>query len=63
MAELSEQQKRWIDEMIRKQKLNEYGDPQDTVYAGGTPLFDMTTGQMKDRYAYILSKHKDWLPR
>jgi hypothetical protein len=24
---------------------NEFGDPADTVYAGGTPLFDERTGK------------------
>lgn len=63
MAELSDQQKKWIDDMLKKKGLNEFGDPKDTVYAGGTPLFDMTTGSSTDRYAYILKKHKDLLPR
>ncbi|MCS6777768.1 MAG: hypothetical protein RMJ43_11745 [Chloroherpetonaceae bacterium] len=63
MPELDEQQKKWIDEMIRKHGLNEYGDPVGTVYAGGNPLFDMATGKMKDRYEYILERHRDWLPQ
>jgi hypothetical protein len=63
MAELDNQKKKWIDQMIKKQNLNEYGDPKDTMYAGGTPLFDMRTGKTRDRYEYILSKHKDWLPQ
>jgi hypothetical protein len=63
MAELTDKQKRWIDDMIKKSGLNEFGDPKDTMYAGGTPLFDEKTGTRKDRYAYIIGKHKDWLPR
>ena len=63
MAELTDQQKKWINDMIKKQGLNEFGDPRDTMYAGGTPLFDERTGKMRDRYDYILSRHKDWLPR
>ena len=63
MAELNPQQKKWIDEMIKKKNLNEFGDPKDTMYAGGTPLFNERTGQMLDRYAYIVNKHKDWLPK
>jgi hypothetical protein len=63
VAELSDQQKKWIDEMIHKSGLNKFGDPKDTVYAGGTPLFDERTGATQDRYAYILKKHKDWLPK
>ena len=60
---LDDQQKKWIDQMIKKNGLNEYGDPKGTMYAGGTPLFDERTGNMRDRYEYIISKHKDWLPQ
>lgn len=63
MAALNPQQKKWIDEMIRKNGLNEFGDPKGTMYAGGTPLFNERTGEMHDRYDYILKRHKDWLPK
>lgn len=63
MAELDEQQKKWLDEMIKKKGLNEFGDPKDTMYAGGTPLFNEMTGKRRDRYDYIVSKHPDWLPQ
>ncbi len=63
MAELDDQQKKWIDETLKKKGLNEYGDPKGTVYAGGTPLFDERTGKMWDRHEYIADKHKDWLPQ
>ncbi len=63
MAELSATQKKWIDAQIKALGLNEYGDPKDTMYAGGTPLFNEMTGQSRDRYDYILSKHPDWLPQ
>lgn len=59
---LTEKQKKLIDERIRREGLNEFGDPPGTVYAGGTPLFDMRTGTFLDRYEYILSRHRDWLP-
>jgi len=60
---LNEDQKQWVDKMIKKLGLNEYGDPKGTNYMGGTPLFDEKTGNMKDRYEYIIDKHKDWLPQ
>lgn len=63
MANLTEKQKKLIDDRIRKEGLNEFGDSRDTVYAGGTPLFDMRTGRTKDRYDYILDRHRDWLPQ
>jgi hypothetical protein len=39
--------------------LNEYGDPKDTMYAGGTPLFNEMTGETVDRYEYILKQHPE----
>lgn len=63
MPELDGQKKKWIDDIIKRLNLNEFGDPKDSVYAGGTPLFDMMTGNTKDRYEYIVGKHPDWLPR
>ncbi len=63
MANLTDQEKKWIDQMLKKLGLNDYGDPKDTVYAGGTPLFNERTGKIRDRYEYIVSKHRDWLPK
>jgi hypothetical protein len=63
MANLNDQQKKWIDQTIAKKGLNEYGDPKGTVYMGGTPLFNEMTGQSTDRYDYIAKKHPDWLPQ
>jgi hypothetical protein len=48
-----------IDLWIKDNNLNKYGDPKDTVYVGGTPLFDEKTGQTINRYDYILKKHPD----
>lgn len=50
---------RRIDEWIARHGLNEYGDPPGTMYMGGSPLFDETTGVRKDRYAYILEQHPE----
>lgn len=63
MAGLSKEQKKWIDDRIKKDGLNEYGDPPGTMYTGGTPLFNEMTGEMLDRYDYIVKKHRDWLPQ
>jgi hypothetical protein len=48
-----------IDRWIKEKGRNSYGDPSDTVYAGGTPLFNEMTGQQKDRYEYILERHPE----
>ena len=46
-----------IDAWLFANKLNQYGDPEGTVYAGGTPLFDESTGMTKDRHEYVLEKY------
>lgn len=58
-ATLSEDEQQAIDKWIEENNLNEYGDSQDTVYAGGTPLFNETTGETKNRYEYIVENHPD----
>ena len=57
MPPIDEETKRRIDDHIKEKGLNEYGDPQGTVYAGGTPLFDEMTGRRMDKYEYILKKN------
>lgn len=52
-----------IEKWIVDSKLNEYGDPLDTLYAGGSPLYDESTGERIDRYEYIKENHpgRPWL--
>ena len=56
----SEQQQ--IDRWLQNENLNRYGDPLDTMYMGGTPLFNEQTGESQDRYQYLLAKFpsKPW---
>ncbi len=56
---VNDKTKQKIDEWIRRENRNQYGDSKDTMYMGGTPLFDERSGQMKDRYEYILNKHPE----
>lgn len=58
-SEIGVAEKRKIDAWIVENNLNEYGDPKDTVYSGGTPLFNEMTGETIDRYQYILERHPD----
>jgi hypothetical protein len=48
-----------IDEWVRQNGRNEYGDKPGTVYAGGTPLHDEMTGRRMDKYEYILKRHPE----
>lgn len=59
MATIDEGTRKRIDAWIRQNNRNEYGDAKDTVYAGGTPLFNEMTGRTMDRYEYILKKHPE----
>jgi hypothetical protein len=59
MPRIDDETKRRIDRWIKEKNLNQYGDPKDRMYAGGTPLFNEATGQATDRYEYILSRHPE----
>ncbi|HLL54374.1 MAG TPA: hypothetical protein VK447_12545 [Myxococcaceae bacterium] len=46
-----------VDKYLAERKLNEYGDAEGTMYAGGSPLFDERTGTRTERLDYIFAKH------
>jgi hypothetical protein len=46
-----------LDRWLAEQKLDAYGSPQGTVYAGGSPTFDETSGASRSRFDYVASKH------
>lgn len=48
---------------LKVKNLNEFGDAPGTVYAGGTPLFNETSGESVDHYQYLKSKFRGepWL--
>ena len=48
-----------IDKWIKNNDLNKYGDPADTFYIGGTPLFNEATGEKISRFDYIVKQHSD----
>jgi hypothetical protein len=60
---LLKEQKEKIDLWLMTNGYNRYGDILDTYYSGGTPLFDELSGEMKERYEYILEKHPDILSK
>lgn len=57
--EISLEEKGLIEAWVLENNLNQYGDSKDTVYLGGTPLFNERTGETIDKYEYILIKHLD----
>ena len=48
-----------MDRALKTRGLNRFGDAADTLYPGGTPLFDERTGQSSDRIARIVARHPD----
>ncbi len=60
---LTKEQKEKIEKWLNENNLNRYGDPMDTFYTGGTPLFNEMTGESKERFQYILEKTPDILEK
>jgi cyclophilin family peptidyl-prolyl cis-trans isomerase len=52
-------EKKRIDAWLKKNKLNQFGDPEGLTYAGGTPIFNETTGKKQDRYEFLRNKFPD----
>lgn len=52
-------EKAQIEAWLVQENLNRYGDSEDTMYAGGSPLFDEVTGETIGRFDYILEQHPD----
>ena len=48
-----------LDRQLRSKGLNPFGDPEGTVYAGGTPLFDEKSGRSTPREEYLARKHPE----
>ena len=60
---VSAEEEKKIEQWIAENGLNQYGDPTNTVYIGGTPLFNEATGKYRNLYDYMLERHPDrpWL--
>lgn len=59
---VSDQEKTKIDAWLSANNFNECGDPPGTVYTGGSCLFNETTGQLSDKYDFLVKKYpnKPW---
>ncbi|MDZ4221583.1 MAG: hypothetical protein U1C18_01780 [Patescibacteria group bacterium] len=53
---ITDEQKTAIDAWLAANDLNRYGDPKGTFYAGGTPLFNESTGETTDRFEHLFAK-------
>lgn len=63
IEELPVEEKDLIEAWLGANGLNKYGDTPDTMYAGGTPLFDELTSETISLYDYLVRKYptKPWL--
>jgi hypothetical protein len=52
-------QERCVDKWLTEKKMDRYGSPEGTMYAGGTPLFDERTGESRDRLDYVYERQPD----
>ncbi len=48
-----------VDRWLKANKLDRYGHPEGTMYAGGTPLFNEATGETRDRVSYVFERHPE----
>ena len=63
MASSQSNNEQLADKWLEAQSLNSYGDAKDTMYMGGTPLFNEMTGVATDRMVHLEAKFptKPWL--
>ena len=48
-----------VDRWLEEHKLDRYGHPEGTMYAGGTPLFNEATGETRDRLEYVYERQPE----
>src|SRR5437868_5401403 len=48
-----------LDAWLKERGLNPYGDPPDTVYAGGNPTFDEASGASVSREEWVFRRHPE----
>ncbi len=58
---LTKEQKEKIDNWLKQNDFNRYGDKTDIRYASGTPLFSTSTSEALNRFEYIIKKIPDIL--
>jgi hypothetical protein len=55
------QQTECVERWLKGHGLDAYGNPQGTMYAGGTPTFDETTGRSVDRWTLVMKNRPEAL--
>jgi hypothetical protein len=50
-----------VERWLKGHTLDDYGNPRGTMYAGGTPTFDETTGRSVDRWTLVAKNRPEAL--
>ena len=58
---LDARQTECVESWLKGHGLDAYGNPQGTMYAGGTPTFDESTGRSVDRWALVAKNRPEAL--
>jgi len=58
---LDAKQTECVDKWLKGHGLDPYGNPQGTMYTGGTPTFDETTGKSVDRWTLVAKNRPEAL--
>jgi len=48
-----------MDKWLKGKKLDRYGHPEGTMYAGGSPIFNEMTGESRERLDYVYERQPD----
>jgi hypothetical protein len=49
-------QENCLDKWLTEKKMDRYGHPEGTMYAGGSPIFNERTGESRDRLEYVYER-------
>jgi hypothetical protein len=52
-------QENCLDKWLTGKKMDRYGHPEGTMYAGGSPLFNERTGESRDRLQYVYERQPE----
>ena len=59
--QLDGKQTECVERWLKGHVLDDYGNPQGTMYAGGTPTFDESTGRSVDRWTLVAKNRPEAL--
>lgn len=61
LIQLDAKQTECVEKWLKGHGLDEYGNPQETMYVGGAPTFDEATGHSVDRWTLVAKNRPEAL--